>query len=141
MVHVAMPVMMTAANPQKSIVEPAIRGVENVVSALEKCAGTVKRLVYTGSTESIGTTAQIKRDPMHVFTESDWNVDADLENAYSLAKVAAERKVVELFENRDALKHMRLICLLPSWIAGPLLNTRPPVPISLVRRRLHVSLD
>jgi len=39
--------------------------------------------------------------------------------------------VVNAFESRAELKRVRLVRLLPGWIAGPLLNPNPPVPISL----------
>lgn len=52
-------------------------------------------------------------------------------NAYTYAKVLAERKAVALFEERSALRRVKLLCLLPSWIAGPLLNPNAPPPVSL----------
>lgn len=128
--HVAAPVVMTAKDPQRDIVDPALLGVDNVVSAVEKNVATIKRVIYTSSTECIGTTAQALRDPHRLFTENDWNVDVDLSNAYTMAKVEAERKITDLFSTRESLKGTQFICLLPAWIAGPLLNLEAR-PISL----------
>ncbi len=54
-----------------------------------------------------------------------------ISNPYTYAKVQAERKIVALFEDRRRLRRITLICLLPSWIAGPLLNPNAPPPVSL----------
>jgi hypothetical protein len=52
-----------------------------------------------------------------------------MSSPYSLGKVLAERKVVEMFESKE-LKDIRLVRLLPGWISGPLLNANV-VPVSL----------
>ncbi len=82
-IHSAMPVTMTARDPQRTIVDPALQGVVNVVNSVERNANTIHRLIYTSSTECIGTTrdAAVKGA---TFTEKDWNTDVWAFAAYLL---------------------------------------------------------
>ncbi len=123
-VHVATPVVMTSPNPQRDIVDPAVQGVHNVVRSVQKNAATIRKFIFTSTLETV------KRVANQVCREDVWNDTASIDYAYCLAKVLAERAVVESFETVAELKPIRLVRLLPGWIAGPLLNC-PPVPVSL----------
>ncbi len=123
--HVAMPVLMTSENPQRDVVDPAVRGVHNVTDSVCRNASTIEKFVFTSTVETV------QRDHGVLASEDAWNERASLDYAYSLAKVLAEKAVVSAFESRAELKRVRLVRLLPGWIAGPLLNPNPPVPVSL----------
>jgi hypothetical protein len=68
-IHSAMPVLMQAKDPQRMIVDPALRGVDNVLSAVECNTASVARLVFTSSTECIKTVAA----DSPVLTEEHYN--------------------------------------------------------------------
>ena len=128
--HVAMPVTMTAKNPQKDIVDPAVFGVKNVLGSVKKNVKSIRKVIYTSSYETL-TTANGARSGK-IFTEDDWNTEADLSSPYSFGKVVAEKTVLDIFNSEKVLhEKVRLIRLLPGWIAGPSLNPNPPVPLSL----------
>ena len=56
------------------LIGPAVRGVENVLSAVE-AAGSVERVVMTSSVGAVvGDHWERGRD--HIFTEADWNLTA-----------------------------------------------------------------
>jgi nucleoside-diphosphate-sugar epimerase len=123
--HVAAPVVMTSGNPQRDVVDPTVRGVQHVIESVCHNADTIEKFIYTSSIETV------LRDHGTMASEDAWNDRASLDYAYSLAKVLAEKAVVSAFETVGQLMRVRLVRLLPGWIAGPLLNPNPPVPISL----------
>jgi hypothetical protein len=69
-----MPVVMTAKDPQKDIVDPAVCGVKNVVNSVVRNRKTIKKFVYTSSLETIQDVISAKQGK--TFTEEDWNTDA-----------------------------------------------------------------
>ncbi|RMH42973.1 MAG: NAD-dependent epimerase/dehydratase family protein [Deltaproteobacteria bacterium] len=86
--HVATAVFLHARDPQRDIIDPAVKGTENVLRAIER-AGTVKRV---GLTSSIAAIQSTERRPGHVYTEADWNEDATVKtNPYGLGKTIAEK--------------------------------------------------
>ena len=48
-IHVASPYIYTAPDPQKDIIEPAIRGVTSMLEACAKSSDTVKKVIVTSS--------------------------------------------------------------------------------------------
>lgn len=71
-IHSAMPVTMTARDPQRSIVDPALEGVVHVIDSVERNAATIEQLVFTSSTECVG--------PSHAaaakgVSEETWNTE------------------------------------------------------------------
>lgn len=86
-VHAASPYVLTPKDPQKDLVEPAVRGTENLLSACE-ASGSVKRVVLTSSMAAVTD----EPDEAHVLTEDDWNDRSSLErNPYYYSKTLAER--------------------------------------------------
>lgn len=127
--HAASPVYMTANDPQREIVEPALEGTRNVLAAIER-AGTVRRV---GLTSSVAAVVSTRRRPEHIFTEEDWNEDATVEtNPYGLSKTLAERAA---WEYRDAMpedKRFGLVVVNPVYVLGPVyapvhLRTSPSI--------------
>ena len=72
--HTASPYVLDAKDPQRDLVDPAVSGTRNVLSACQRAA-TVKRVVLTSSMAAI--TDEPESD--HVLTESDWNEKSSLE--------------------------------------------------------------
>lgn len=114
--HMASPYVLEAKDPQKDLVDPAVKGTENVLSASEK-AGTVKRVVITSSMAAI--TDEPESD--HVLTEADWNVKSSLErNAYYYSKTLAEKAGWAFVESRKP--GFDLVTVNPFMVIGPSLS-------------------
>jgi dihydroflavonol-4-reductase len=114
--HIASAVFLTARDPQKEIVEPAVEGTKNVFASIA-AAGTVKRVGLTSSIAAIASTA---RRPDHTYTEDDWVDDATLDtNPYGLSKRDAEKAA---WAARDALPEADrydLVVVNPTLVIGP----------------------
>ncbi len=113
MIHTASPYTLDAKDPQRDLVDPAVQGTENVLSACKK-AGTVRRVVLTSSMAAI--TDEPEGD--HVLTESDWNTRSTLErNPYYLSKTLAERAAWAFVERERP--RFDLVVINPFLIIGP----------------------
>ena len=130
--HIASAVFLTAKDPQREIIDPAIRGTNNVLDAIEKTE-TVKRV---GLTSSIAAVVSASERRVHTYTEDDWCEDATVESApYSVAKVTAEKTVWK----RKHKLGFDLMVVNPTLVLGPVLaevhlRSSPSVLRSIVRR-------
>lgn len=106
-IHLAA-VYKTIARTAEEIVEPAVKGAENVFRAAH--AHGIKRVVYTSSVASIG----FSWSPDQMRTADDWNDDA--KNPYYQAKTLSEKRAQALA--RDYGIHLVVIC--PAVVIGPL---------------------
>ncbi|WP_369602326.1 NAD-dependent epimerase/dehydratase family protein [Hahella sp. SMD15-11] len=106
-IHLAA-VYKTIAETAEEIVEPAVRGAENVFRAAH--AHGIGRVVYTSSVASIG----FSWSPDELRTADDWNTDA--KNPYYLAKTLSEQKAQALAQELGI--HLVVIC--PAIVIGPL---------------------
>lgn len=112
-VHTASPYTLDAKDPQKDLVDPAVRG---TVSALEACvaAKTVRRVVLTSSMAAITD----EPDPSYVLTEADWNDKSKLNrNPYYLSKAEAERAAWRFMEEHRP--SFDLVAINPFLVVGP----------------------
>ena len=115
--HVAASVKLQASDPQREIVDPAVKGTANVLGAVRR-AGTVKRVVITSSIAAIFDHTQ-PRDK--VYTEADWNNGSSLKTEpYSLAKTLAERAAWDLHASLPEEERFELVALNPVVVMGPL---------------------
>lgn len=105
-VHLAA-VYKTWAKDPADIVEPAVKGAENIFQAA-KNAG-VKRVVYTSSMASVG----VSKTPV-ARSAQDWNEDA--RNPYYVAKTESEKKARQLADEAG----IELVVLCPTMVVGPL---------------------
>ena len=113
--HVAAAVTFGADDPQRDIVDPAVKGTANVLAAIDK-APSVKRVGLTSSVAAVGSTG---RREGHTFTEDDWNDDATVDsNPYGLAKVTSERAVWSHREARPEGERYDLTVVNPSLVLG-----------------------
>jgi len=111
--HTASPYALDVKDPQKDLVDPAVKGTVNV---LQSCARqkTVKRVVVTSSMAAV--TDEPESD--HVLTEADWNVKSSLtRNPYYYSKTLAERAAWQFVEaNKPGFD---LVAINPFLVIGP----------------------
>jgi dihydroflavonol-4-reductase len=116
-IHTASPYVLDAKDPQKDLVDPAVQGTRNVLSACEK-AKSVKRVVVTSSMAAI--TDQPESD--HVLTEADWNEKSSLErNPYYYSKTLAEKAGWDFVEKEKP--RFDLVTINPFLVIGPSLGS------------------
>jgi len=129
--HMASPfVPFNVKNPQKELIEPAVKGTENVLQTANSTA-SVERVVLTSSVASVmgdptdkargGKGSKVPEDPP-IFTEEDWNESSSLQHQpYSYSKVLAERKAWKI---ASAQERWDLVVINPSFVLGPTLSQR-----------------
>lgn len=118
--HTASPFTNIVDNPQKELIEPAVKGTENVLEQANKTE-SVKRVVLTSSCAAIYTDAtDCQKAPGGVLTEDIWNTTASPDyQPYSYSKTLAEKKAWEINEEQN---HWDLVTINPSLVMGPALN-------------------
>ena len=115
-IHTASPYILDVKDPQKDLVDPAVKGTLNVLEACAK-APSVKRVVLTSSMAAI--TDEPENDK--VLTGADWNTKSTLErNPYYLSKTLAERAAWDFMETRKP--HFDLVAINPFFVIGPSLT-------------------
>jgi dihydroflavonol-4-reductase len=114
-IHAASPYVLTVKDPQRDLVDPAVKG---TLSMLEAAAASarVKRVIQTSSM------AAVTDEPDgRVLTEEDWNDKSTLtRNAYSFSKAEAERAAWAFMEKREP--GFELMVINPFMVVGPALN-------------------
>jgi dihydroflavonol-4-reductase len=111
--HTASPYVLDAKDPQKDLVDPAVKGTRNVVQAAAG-ASSVKRVIVTSSMAAI--TDEPESD--HVLTEEDWNTKSSLErNPYYYSKTLAERAAWDFV--REEKPAFDLVVINPFLVIGP----------------------
>ncbi|PTX42166.1 nucleoside-diphosphate-sugar epimerase [Christiangramia gaetbulicola] len=120
--HTASPFTSDFDDAQKELIEPAVKGTDNVLSQANKTPG-VKRVVLTSSCAAIYTDAKdVKDAPNNVLTEDIWNTTASLDyQPYSYSKTLAEKKAWEINKDQD---EWDLVTINPSLVMGPPLNPK-----------------
>lgn len=118
--HTASPFTSDFKDPQKELIDPAVKGTANVLNQANKTE-SVKRVVVTSSCAAIYTDASdIKDTPKKMLTEEVWNTTASLEyQPYSYSKTLAEQKAWEI---NKAQERWDLVTINPSFVMGPALN-------------------
>ena len=114
--HTASPYVLDVADPQRDLVDPAVRGTR---SMLEACARTpgISRVVLTSSMAAITGGP----DTQHILTEANWNTTSTLDrNPYFLSKTMAEREAWTFMEERKPA--WDLIVINPFLTIGPSLS-------------------
>ncbi len=114
--HVATAVYLNAKDPQREIVDPAVKGTDNVLHAVDR-ADSVEALAVTSS---IAAMIDVLPRPDHTYTEADWNRDATLKNSpYALAKTLAERAVWRWHDALPPERKIPLTVINPVVVFGP----------------------
>lgn len=118
--HTASPFITVVADPQRDLIEPAVKGTENVLhTAME--IPSVKRVVLTSSCAAIYTDAiDCHKAPKGTLTEDVWNTTASIDyQPYSYSKTLAEMKAWEIAGSQS---QWDLVTINPALVMGPLLN-------------------
>ena len=115
--HTASPFTLSVDDPQKELIDPAVRGTRNVLETANRTE-TVRRVVVTSSLAAIqGDNVDIEKKPNGKFTEEDWNESSSLEHMpYAYSKTLAER---EAWAIADAQDRWSLVTINPSFVIGP----------------------
>jgi len=120
--HVASPFQLVVDDPQRDLVEPAVKGTLNVLEACKKAG--VKHVVLTSSCAAITCQTAVENPEKFkdkVWSEKDWNSKSTLEKgAYRLSKYSAEKLAWEFCAKNGII--LTTIC--PNFIVGPPLSSR-----------------
>jgi len=128
--HVASPYVLDVADPQRDLVDPAVKGTRTVLASCQR-AGTVWRVVVTSSVAAITD----EPDFQHKLTEADWNVKSSLSrNPYYYSKVLAEREAWAFVEREKP--PFDLVVINPFAIIGPSHTSTINVSVNIVRNAL-----
>ncbi|WP_103224948.1 NAD-dependent epimerase/dehydratase family protein [Roseibium marinum] len=121
--HTASPFTTRVRNPQKELIDPALKGTRNVLETAAAIAA-VERVVVTSSCAAIYTDAiDCRKAPGGILREDIWNTTASLTyQPYSFSKTLAER---EAWRIADAQNRFKLVAVNPSLVIGPALNPDP----------------
>ncbi|MGH8128545.1 MAG: NAD-dependent epimerase/dehydratase family protein [Gammaproteobacteria bacterium] len=115
--HTASPFTLNVTDPQRDLVDPAVKGTRNVLASVEATA-SVQRVVLTSSCAAIyGDNADMAHKPAGHFTEADWNTSSSLDHQpYSYSKVEAEKAAWAMAETQS---RWELVVVNPSLVLGP----------------------
>jgi len=118
--HTASPFTTTVSDPQKELIDPAVKGTENILNTANRTA-SVQRVVVTSSCAAMCTDAiDTQKGPNGMLDESMWNTTSSLSyQPYYLSKTLAEQKAWEIAEKQ---KQWKLVTINPSFVLGPPLN-------------------
>ncbi len=113
--HAASPYQLNVGDPQRDLVDPALRGTRTVLESCRK-SGTVKRVVLTSSIAAITGAPDSDR----IFTEQDWNTTSSLkENPYHYSKTLAEQAAWKYMQQQADFD---LVVINPFMVIGPSLG-------------------
>ena len=120
--HTASPFTTNVKDPQKELIDPAVKGTQNVLEQANELT-SVKRVVLTSSCVAIYTDcSDSERTPNGVFTEEIWNTTASLDHQpYSYSKTLAEKEAWRIQAEQD---RWDLVAVNPSMVMGPSLNAK-----------------
>ncbi|GMP87972.1 hypothetical protein CsSME_00040133 [Camellia sinensis var. sinensis] len=117
--HTASPCFLTTSDPQKELINPALKGTLNVLGSCAK-SPTVKRVVLTSSTAAVECIGR-PRTPNEI-TDETWFSDPEFckENKlwYHLSKTLAEDAAWKFAKE----KCIDMVVINPSIVIGPLLQ-------------------
>ena len=118
--HTASPFTMNVKDAQKDLVDPAVKGTQNVLESANRTE-SVKRIVVTSSCAAIYSDAiDCLRAPNGTLTEEVWNTTSSLQyQPYSYSKTMAEKKAWEMMNGQS---RWDVVTINPSFVMGPPLN-------------------
>jgi len=117
--HTASPFQIEGVtDPQKELIDPAVKGTENVLNSVAKVGKSVKRVILTSSVAAIIG----NKPPEYVFSEVDWNMDSTIQNgqAYRLSKRLAEEFAWKFCKENN----IDMVAINPGFVVGPPLSDR-----------------
>ena len=122
--HTASPMAIVVEDPQRDLLDPAVRGTRNVLETAS-ATDSVERVVVTSSVAAmIGDNTDISALPGGVITEDNWNTSSSPNHLpYSHSKALAERAAWEVAETQS---RWRLVTVNPGMVLGPAASKRAP---------------
>lgn len=116
-IHVASPFTLRFKDPLKELIEPAVQGTENVLSAAT-ASSTVKKVVLTSSVVAVhGDNIDMQEKGLRVFTEDDFNdTSTATHQPYPYSKVKAELAAWDIAKQQD---QWQLVVMNPAFVMGP----------------------
>jgi nucleoside-diphosphate-sugar epimerase len=119
-IHMASPFTLRFKDAQKELIEPALKGTQNVLNAATK-SSTVKKVILTSSVAAVhGDNIDMKELGISEFTEEHFNYSSTLTHQpYSYSKVLAEKEAWKINKSQD---RWQLVVINPSFVMGPSLT-------------------
>jgi nucleoside-diphosphate-sugar epimerase len=116
-IHLASPFILDHKDPQKNLIDPALKGTKNVLNAATK-SGTVKKIILTSSVAAIhGDNADMTEQNLTEFTEAHFNTSSSIDHQpYSYSKVLAEKEAWKIAKSQN---NWDLVVINPSFVLGP----------------------
>jgi dihydroflavonol-4-reductase len=129
--HTASPYVLDAKDPQKDLVDPAVKGTLNVLASCAR-EPSIRRVLVTSSMAAVTD----EPEGNHVLTEADWNGTSSLSrNPYYYSKTVAERSAWDFVTTEKP--RWDLIAINPFLVIGPSvgpgLNTSNQIFVDLLR--------
>ena len=113
LIHTATAVILAAPDPQKQIIDVAVKGTQNVLDSVAR-APSVKRIVMTSSIAAVMSYDQQGK----TYTEDDWCTSDDIWlDPYGMGKTQSERLLWQ-FVDKHA-DRVEAVAINPSVVIGP----------------------
>ena len=118
--HTASPFSINVKDPQRQLVDPALKGTKNVLSSVNNTP-SVKRVVLTSSVVAVhGDNADMEEQGLKQFDERHFNSTSSLDHQpYPYSKVLAEK---EAWKMNEAQSRWEMVTINPGFIMGPVLS-------------------
>jgi nucleoside-diphosphate-sugar epimerase len=120
--HTASPFKIDVSDPKRDLIDPAVKGTENVMRAA-LASERVKRIVVTSSAAAIyGDNRDIQDKDNGRFEPGDWNTTStENHQAYSFSKTEAEKTARRMIAEQS---EKELVTIHPGFVLGPTLAPR-----------------
>ncbi|HRX30545.1 MAG TPA: NAD-dependent epimerase/dehydratase family protein [Tenuifilaceae bacterium] len=119
-IHMASPFTLRFKDPVKDLIEPAVKGTKNVLSAASR-SKSVKRVVLTSSIAAVhGDNIDMKEQHLEEFSEAQFNTSSSQwHQPYSYSKVMAEKEAWKMYNEQGKWS---LVVINPTLVMGPSLS-------------------
>ncbi|KAI5964577.1 GRP1 [Candida pseudojiufengensis] len=121
-IHSASPFTYTTSNPDKDLIEPALKGCKEILNSSYKNLKNLKRFIITSSDAAIYSNFDEKNNKLK-FDENSWNLTPrelgsnDPVTAYYISKSLAELETVNFRKTQNP--NFKFISINPSYVFGP----------------------
>ena len=113
LIHTATAVILAAPDPQKQIIDVAVKGTQNVLDSVARTP-SVKRIVMTSSIAAVMSYDQQDR----TYTEDDWCTSDDIWlDPYGMGKTQSERLLWRFVD--EHADRVQAVAINPSVVIGP----------------------
>ncbi|KAK9448668.1 uncharacterized protein V1518DRAFT_417864 [Limtongia smithiae] len=133
-IHTASPFHFRVTDPEKDLLDPAMKGTRSILEAAKAYAPQVSRIVITSSFAAI-LDASKGNWPEHVYTEKDWNpvtwaeaIGDNPATTYRASKTFAEQSAWSFLETEKP--NFTITTINPPLVWGPMLQKVSPETIN-----------